>query len=131
MSSECPGKNAWPELVGTNGDYAAAVIERENRRVDAIVILDGTPVTADFREELMAGACGNKWRLCGFGDRKREHESGSSRSFGWICGDSSFMCNRGRRCVSGKGMKVMVKVAGVEAVESKECVSSVADLELF
>ncbi|CAH8362921.1 unnamed protein product [Eruca vesicaria subsp. sativa] len=49
MSSECPGKNSWPELVGTNGDYAASVIEKENRRVDAIVILDGTPVTADFR----------------------------------------------------------------------------------
>ncbi|CAN7115758.1 unnamed protein product [Brassica rapa subsp. narinosa] len=49
MSYECPGKNSWPELVGTNGDYAALVIERENTRVDAIVILDGTPVTADFR----------------------------------------------------------------------------------
>ncbi|KAJ0262324.1 putative protease inhibitor [Hirschfeldia incana] len=49
MSSECPEKNSWPELVGTNGDYAASVIERENTRVDAIVILDGTPVTADFR----------------------------------------------------------------------------------
>ncbi|CAF1700628.1 unnamed protein product, partial [Brassica oleracea] len=43
------GKNSWPELVGTNGDYAASVIERENTRVDAIVILDGTPVTTDFR----------------------------------------------------------------------------------
>ena len=35
--------------MGTNGDYAASVIERENTRVDAIVILDGTPVTTDFR----------------------------------------------------------------------------------
>ncbi|KAG7574138.1 Proteinase inhibitor I13 potato inhibitor I superfamily [Arabidopsis suecica] len=49
MSSECPKKNSWPELRGTNGDYAAAVIERENPTVDAIVILDGSPVTADFR----------------------------------------------------------------------------------
>ncbi|KAF3545578.1 hypothetical protein DY000_02002129 [Brassica cretica] len=49
MSSDCPGKNSWPELVGTNGDYAASMIERENTRVDAIVILDGTPVTTDFR----------------------------------------------------------------------------------
>ncbi|XP_013627677.1 PREDICTED: LOW QUALITY PROTEIN: protease inhibitor HPI-like [Brassica oleracea var. oleracea] len=49
MSSDCPGKNSWPELVGTNGDYAASMIERENTSVDAIVILDGTPVTTDFR----------------------------------------------------------------------------------
>ncbi|KFK36788.1 hypothetical protein AALP_AA4G170800 [Arabis alpina] len=49
MSSECPGKNSWPELVGTNGDYAASVIERENSKVNAIVILDGTPVITDFR----------------------------------------------------------------------------------
>ncbi|CAF2295624.1 unnamed protein product, partial [Brassica rapa] len=43
------GKNSWPELLGTNGDHAASVIERENSRVDAMVILDGTPVTGDFR----------------------------------------------------------------------------------
>ncbi|KAF8086817.1 hypothetical protein N665_0611s0003 [Sinapis alba] len=49
MSSECAGKNSWPELLGTNGDYAVSVIERENSRVDAMVILDGTPVTGDFR----------------------------------------------------------------------------------
>uniref|UniRef100_A0A1J3K5N3 Protease inhibitor HPI n=2 Tax=Noccaea caerulescens TaxID=107243 RepID=A0A1J3K5N3_NOCCA len=49
MSSQCHPKNAWPELVGKNGDYAASVIERENTRVDAVVILDGSPVTADFR----------------------------------------------------------------------------------
>ncbi|KAF8086818.1 hypothetical protein N665_0611s0004 [Sinapis alba] len=49
MSSECPGKNSWPELVGTKGDYAASVIERENSRVKAVVILDGSPVTTDFR----------------------------------------------------------------------------------
>ncbi|VVB03256.1 unnamed protein product [Arabis nemorensis] len=49
MSSECPEKNSWPELVRTNGDYAASLIERENSKVDAIVILEGTPVTKDFR----------------------------------------------------------------------------------
>ncbi|XP_018435010.1 protease inhibitor HPI [Raphanus sativus] len=49
MSSACAGKNSWPELLGTNGDFAASVIERENSRVDAMVILDGTPVTGDFR----------------------------------------------------------------------------------
>jgi len=43
------GKNSWPELTGTNGDYAAVVIERENPTVNAAVILDGSPVTADFR----------------------------------------------------------------------------------
>ncbi|CAN1131733.1 Proteinase inhibitor [Linum perenne] len=49
MSSRCPGKNSWPELLGRNGDEAAAVVERENRRVDAIVLREGTPVTRDFR----------------------------------------------------------------------------------
>ncbi|WZZ53711.1 hypothetical protein YC2023_053818 [Brassica napus] len=49
MSSECPGKTSWLELVGTNGDYAASVIESQNSRVKAVVILDGSPVTADFR----------------------------------------------------------------------------------
>ncbi|CAN1270691.1 Proteinase inhibitor [Linum perenne] len=43
------GKNSWPELLGRNGDEAAAVVERENRRVDAIVLREGTPVTRDFR----------------------------------------------------------------------------------
>ncbi|KFK36789.1 hypothetical protein AALP_AA4G170900 [Arabis alpina] len=49
MSSTCPPKNAWPELRGTNGDFAVSVIERENTRVDAVVILEGSPVTTDFR----------------------------------------------------------------------------------
>ncbi|KAL0792835.1 hypothetical protein Bca101_064212 [Brassica carinata] len=35
----------------------------------------------------MAGACGNKWRLCGFGDRKRELESRRSRDFARISSD--------------------------------------------
>ncbi|CAA7052071.1 unnamed protein product [Microthlaspi erraticum] len=42
-------KNAWPELVGKNGDFAASVIERENNRVDAVVVLVGSPLTADFK----------------------------------------------------------------------------------
>ncbi|XP_019059273.1 PREDICTED: glu S.griseus protease inhibitor-like [Tarenaya hassleriana] len=49
MASQCQGKNSWPELVGTNGDFAASVIERENRRVDAAVIPVQSRVTADFR----------------------------------------------------------------------------------
>ncbi|KAF8394317.1 hypothetical protein HHK36_020524 [Tetracentron sinense] len=43
------GKNSWPELVGENGETAAAKIEKENHNVDAIVLLEGTPVTKDFR----------------------------------------------------------------------------------
>ncbi|WP_353960142.1 serine protease inhibitor [Escherichia coli] len=49
MSSECSGKNSWPELVGKSGHEAEAIIESENPKVNAIVILDGSPVTADFR----------------------------------------------------------------------------------
>ncbi|XP_022035888.1 wound-induced proteinase inhibitor 1 isoform X2 [Helianthus annuus] len=45
----CPGKNSWPELVGKTGVVAAAIIEKENPLVNAIVLLDGTPVTMDFR----------------------------------------------------------------------------------
>ncbi|KAF8086819.1 hypothetical protein N665_0611s0005 [Sinapis alba] len=40
----------WPELVGTNGDYAASLIKRENPSFDVSVLLIGTIVTADFRE---------------------------------------------------------------------------------
>ncbi|KAJ9543355.1 hypothetical protein OSB04_023062 [Centaurea solstitialis] len=47
--TDCQGKSSWPELVGRRGDFAVETIERENPRVDAVVILDGSPVTADFR----------------------------------------------------------------------------------
>ncbi|GMI66464.1 hypothetical protein like AT2G38870 [Hibiscus trionum] len=47
--SSCPGKNSWPELVGTNGESAKTTIERENPNVGAIVLRDGTSVTGDFR----------------------------------------------------------------------------------
>ncbi|XP_071721301.1 glu S.griseus protease inhibitor-like [Rutidosis leptorrhynchoides] len=46
--SVCQGKSSWPELVGATGESAAATIERQNRRVDAIVLLDGTSTTEDF-----------------------------------------------------------------------------------
>ncbi|KAL8259054.1 hypothetical protein R6Q59_027007 [Mikania micrantha] len=49
MSINCQGKSSWPELVGARGGVAEATIERENPRVDAIVVLDGTAVTGDFR----------------------------------------------------------------------------------
>ncbi|CAH8265241.1 unnamed protein product [Arabidopsis lyrata] len=47
----CPyiGKNSWPELLGTNGDYAASVIKGENSSLQVNVILVGTPVTPDLR----------------------------------------------------------------------------------
>ncbi|CAA0841649.1 Serine protease inhibitor- potato inhibitor I-type family protein [Striga hermonthica] len=50
--ADCPdtkGKTSWPELVGQNGRFAEAVIERENPNVDAIVVLDGSPDTTDIR----------------------------------------------------------------------------------
>lgn len=43
------GKNSWPELVGTNGDAAKVVIERENKRVTATTVKQGSFVTGDFR----------------------------------------------------------------------------------
>ena len=32
------GKDSWPELVGDEGNVAAAIIEQENPHVDAIVL---------------------------------------------------------------------------------------------
>ncbi|XWS75169.1 hypothetical protein CRYUN_Cryun01aG0061900 [Craigia yunnanensis] len=47
-SDECQGKSSWPELLGTNGEEAAATIERENPNVNAEIVLEGTIVTPDF-----------------------------------------------------------------------------------
>ncbi|KAF6175042.1 hypothetical protein GIB67_039590 [Kingdonia uniflora] len=49
MAFICEGKNSWPELVGADGDVAAATIECENSNVNAIVVLEGTSVPLDFR----------------------------------------------------------------------------------
>ncbi|KAI3938728.1 hypothetical protein MKW98_011880 [Papaver atlanticum] len=50
MALICKGKSSWPELVGCNGDTAAATIKRENDNiVNAIVVLEETSVTDDFR----------------------------------------------------------------------------------
>ncbi|KAH0993848.1 hypothetical protein GBA52_005331 [Prunus armeniaca] len=49
MSSECQGKDTWPELLGAQGTDAEATIESENSLVDAQIVLEGTIVTADFR----------------------------------------------------------------------------------
>lgn len=45
----CLGKSAWPELVGRPGREAETIIESENTLVDAIIIIDGSEVTTDFR----------------------------------------------------------------------------------
>ncbi|KAF3436191.1 hypothetical protein FNV43_RR23283 [Rhamnella rubrinervis] len=47
--AQCPGKNSWPELLGAKGEDAEKKIEKENHNVDAVVILEGTPVTKDYR----------------------------------------------------------------------------------
>ncbi|KAH1064642.1 hypothetical protein J1N35_029629 [Gossypium stocksii] len=39
-SDECQGKSSWPELLRTNGETAAATIERENLNVNAQIISD-------------------------------------------------------------------------------------------
>ena len=49
MASICRGKSSWPELVGKNGEAAAAKIEAENHRVKAIVMPEGGPATSDFK----------------------------------------------------------------------------------
>lgn len=49
MSSECEGKDSWPELVGAKGTEAEATIESENHLVNAVIVKEGMFVTADFR----------------------------------------------------------------------------------
>ncbi|KAF2325324.1 hypothetical protein GH714_026598 [Hevea brasiliensis] len=48
MASQCPVKDAWPELIGTNGDIAAGIIETENANVKAIVLKKGSPMTMEY-----------------------------------------------------------------------------------
>ena len=43
------GKQSWPELVGVQGEVAKATIERENPRVQGVIILEGTPRDLSFR----------------------------------------------------------------------------------
>ncbi|KAI3920385.1 hypothetical protein MKX01_000724 [Papaver californicum] len=49
MTTQCKGKSSWPELVNYSGESAAAIIERENRNVDTIVVPEGSSVILDFR----------------------------------------------------------------------------------
>ncbi|KAL3635046.1 hypothetical protein CASFOL_022100 [Castilleja foliolosa] len=49
--ADCPGtgKSSWPELVGTNGQAAAALIEQQNPNVNATIVLIGSVQTPDIR----------------------------------------------------------------------------------
>ncbi|KAH0638278.1 hypothetical protein KY289_038193 [Solanum tuberosum] len=48
--SWCKGKLRWPELIGVPAQYAKGIIEKENTFItDVQIILNGSPVTADFR----------------------------------------------------------------------------------
>ncbi|EEF45170.1 Glu S.griseus protease inhibitor, putative [Ricinus communis] len=51
MSIEFAGKSSWPELVGNNGEAATAIIMRENPRVKANTVKEGSPVSGDFRSD--------------------------------------------------------------------------------
>ncbi|KAI3913644.1 hypothetical protein MKX01_035840 [Papaver californicum] len=46
MTTKC--NNSWPELVGRSGQSAAAIIERQNRNVNAIVVSEGSVVILNF-----------------------------------------------------------------------------------
>ncbi|MQL98923.1 hypothetical protein Taro_031638 [Colocasia esculenta] len=43
------GKSSWPELIGFPGRQAVGIIERENPRVEASTVPEGSFVTTDFR----------------------------------------------------------------------------------
>ncbi|KAF9608947.1 hypothetical protein IFM89_012115 [Coptis chinensis] len=49
MASGCMRKGMWLELIGSDGNIAKATIERQNPLVIAIVLLEGTPVSRDFK----------------------------------------------------------------------------------
>lgn len=43
------GKSSWPELVSAPGEIAEQIIVKENPFVKAIIVEEGSAVTADFR----------------------------------------------------------------------------------
>ncbi|KAK7274964.1 hypothetical protein RIF29_16067 [Crotalaria pallida] len=43
------GKSSWEELVGINGGVATQIIMRENPRVKARTVAEGSAVTDNFR----------------------------------------------------------------------------------
>ncbi|MDA2805614.1 serine protease inhibitor [Nocardiopsis suaedae] len=46
---QCQGEQSWPELTGADAHTAERVIERENPRVNAVLLPEGSYVTMDFR----------------------------------------------------------------------------------
>ncbi|KAA8527722.1 hypothetical protein F0562_035409 [Nyssa sinensis] len=49
MSSICgKGKSSWPELVGAKGETAVGTIEKENHKVNAEIVLEGSHITLEF-----------------------------------------------------------------------------------
>uniref|UniRef100_UPI00397F07CC serine protease inhibitor n=1 Tax=Salmonella sp. s58953 TaxID=3159711 RepID=UPI00397F07CC len=48
MSDFCTEKSSWPELVGTKGTTAVHIIEKENPRVKAIIVPEGSQITLDI-----------------------------------------------------------------------------------
>ncbi|KAL8093957.1 hypothetical protein AgCh_035730 [Apium graveolens] len=49
MATHCIGKSSWPELVGEEGEVAAAKVEQENPEVNAVLMLEGSAATQDYR----------------------------------------------------------------------------------
>ncbi|PON53256.1 Proteinase inhibitor [Parasponia andersonii] len=49
MSSDCQGKQSWPELVGVRGEVAEATIERENPAVNAVIVPERSIGDTQFR----------------------------------------------------------------------------------
>ncbi|CAH1412307.1 unnamed protein product [Lactuca virosa] len=47
--SNIKGKKSWPELVGTSGQAATIIIERQNVNVDAVIVEEGSSVSTDIR----------------------------------------------------------------------------------
>ncbi|KAL2340688.1 hypothetical protein Fmac_008628 [Flemingia macrophylla] len=45
----CKGKSSWEELIGINGQAATQIIMKENPRVKAFTVPEGSVVTTDFR----------------------------------------------------------------------------------
>ncbi|KAJ0603189.1 putative proteinase inhibitor I13, potato inhibitor I [Helianthus annuus] len=43
------GKKSWAELVGTPGQAAIVIIERQNENVEAFIVEEGSVVSSDVR----------------------------------------------------------------------------------
>ncbi|KAL6006851.1 hypothetical protein ACLOJK_032347 [Asimina triloba] len=45
----CQGKTAWPELLGARAEMAKEIIERENKWVKVVFMVEGFERTMDYR----------------------------------------------------------------------------------